>query len=112
MRKVIFPRTQAQPALSLLLSGGRFEVLEQTRSQSGDFAAFVLGRFGWSWGHFYRAAFCSLSPGSVDQLSLAITYLDVQKQWHGKNLFRGCDRGIEDEIAEYALAGIQGAKTA
>ena len=112
MRKLAFPSAELKGALSLLLSGGRFEVLAQAGSGEADFAAFVLGRFGWSWGHFYRAAFCSVSPSGANEVNLAITYLDVQRQWHGRNLFKGSDRGIEDEIADYALVGIRGAKPA
>ena len=112
MRKIVFPRTRLDSALSLLLSGGRFEVLAQANSKEATFAALVLGRFGWSWGHFYRSAFCSLMGGEADEVTLAISYLDVQRQWHGRNLFKGSDRGIEDEIADYALTGIYGAKRA
>src|SRR3972149_7144548 len=81
MRKIVFPRTRLDSALSLLLSGGRFEVLAQANSKEATFAALVLGRFGWSWGHFYRSAFCSLMGGEADEVTLAISYLDVQRQW-------------------------------
>jgi hypothetical protein len=112
MRNVAFPTAETGRALALLLSGERFEVIAEARSPEDRFAAFVLGRFGWSWGHFYRAAFCSLSPPSGNQVFLTITYLDVQRQWHGRNLFRASDQGIEDDIAAYALASINGAQTA
>ncbi len=110
MQKVVFPRIGAENALSLLLSGDRFEILAQAGFHEHGAAAFVIGRFGWSWGHFFRAAFCSLSPSSQNEVTLEVSYLDVQRQWHGRNLFRGIDSRIEEEIADYALANIHHAR--
>jgi hypothetical protein len=112
MSKVAFPRIEADGALALLLSGASFEVLAQATSRDAGFTVFVLGRFGWRLGHFYRAAFCSMCPGNADEIILTISHLDLQRQWHRRNLFRNSDRGIEDEIAEYVLARIRGARRA
>ena len=112
MKTVTFPAEEVTTAHSLLLSGHRFEVLAEARSHDDRFAAFVLGRFGWSWGHFFRAAFCTLSQGTLNHVSLSISYLDAQRPWHGRNLFRASDQAIEHKIATYALAAIRGARLA
>jgi hypothetical protein len=111
MERVTFPRGEADRVLSLLLSGDRFEVLAQTRFDDQR-AAFVLGRLGWTWGHFFRSAFCSLSPAPPDDLALEISHLDAHGPWHGRNLFRGADRKIEEEIAAHMLASLPGARVA
>lgn len=112
MKKVIFPQSEAKRALSLLGSGEKYEVLAQAALKENDLAAFVLGRFGWSWGHFYRVAFCSVSRSGENEVTLEISHLNVQRPWHGVNFFRRIDSKIEDEIADYALANIHGAKVA
>ena len=111
MPKVAFPTSEVKSALALLLSGERYEVLARSTFGEHD-AAFVLGRFGLSWGHFFRAAFCTVSSLGQDEVTLEVSYLDVQRQWHGRNIFRGGDIGIEEEIADYALTNIHHAKRA
>ncbi|MCB8942426.1 MAG: hypothetical protein H6658_01495 [Ardenticatenaceae bacterium] len=109
MKKVLIPQSEAKRACSLLCSGDTFEVLAQATPQENGFAAFVLAKFGWSWGHFSWAAFCSLSPHEENKVSLEISHLNVQKPWHGRNFFRRIDRSIEEEIAEFVLTNIEGA---
>jgi hypothetical protein len=110
MQRLTFPRGEIATVLETVLSDRTFEVLAQSRFLEAESAAFVLGRFGWSWGHFYRAAFCAIHPWGREEAALEITFLGAQRQWHGGNLFRESDRRIEDEIAGYLLANIAGAR--
>jgi len=110
MKKVILSQSNTENALSLLDSKQKFEVLAKTIFNEKGMADFVLGRFGWSWGHFYQAAFCNLSPNGENEVILKISHLNVQRQWHGRNIFRYIDSKIEEEIAGYILANIPSAK--
>ena len=110
MKEVLIPKSEAKRVLSLLRSGETFEVLAQTSPEENSFAAFVLAKFGWSWGHFSRAAFCSLSAHEEHEVVLKISHLNVQKLWHGRNFFRRIDESIEEEIAEFVLAHIEAIK--
>lgn len=110
MKTVEYPREKGRELIDLLNSGNEFQVLEKL--VHGDtIAAYVLcGHTGFTWGHFYRAAFCSVYPQGDDTIVLSISHLNIQKAWYGSNLFRLADRRIEDQVLEYVSQQIPGGR--
>ncbi|HET7011322.1 MAG TPA: hypothetical protein VFI11_11140 [Anaerolineales bacterium] len=105
MRTLRMPSQRLPVLLDLLGSGSVFEVLASIPGQSLP-ASFVLHKFGLSWGHFSRSAFCSITEAGSQEIELRISHLNVPRAWHGKNLFRASDQTIESEIAEYVESNI------
>jgi len=111
MRTLEYPIEKARELIDLLNGENEFQVLEKL--VHGDtFAAYVLcGHAGFTWGHFYRAVFCSVYPRGDDTIVVSISHLDIQKAWYGSNLFRIADRRIEDQVLEYVSQHIRGGRT-
>ena len=110
MRKLEFPKDKGRFLIDLLSSEDKFTVLE--RLVIGDtIAAYVLcGHKAFTWGHFYRAAFCSVAPESEGKIVVTVSHLNLQRAWHGLNLFRFQDKQIEGEVADYIVHKIPGGK--
>lgn len=101
MRKLTYSRDQGAELIDLLNRQDEFQVLEKL-VHGDSIAAYVLGESSWrTWGHFHRAAFCCVVPEGDDFVILSIAHLNIQKGWHGANLFRFADRKIEDHIYDY-----------
>jgi hypothetical protein len=100
VKQLEYPKPKGIEIIALLNRQEEFRVMEKL-VQGETVAAYVLCESSWSWGHFHKAAFCSLLPSGSNSLVLSIVHLNVQKAWHGINLFRSADRKIEDHIYEY-----------
>jgi hypothetical protein len=96
-----FPQEQAGEVTALLSANSQFEVLDKSDSNSLPASFVLLGKKFSTFGHFYCAAFCVLQSVDHATIELRISYLDVQRAWHGFNLFRSSDGKIEDQIAKY-----------
>src|SRR5437870_12658500 len=100
MRKLVYSRDKGAELIELLNRQDEFHVLEKL--VQGNTAAYILCESTWrTWGHFHRAAFCCVAPEGNDSLVIGISHLNIQKAWHGINLFRSADRRIEDHIYDY-----------
>lgn len=111
MRTIEFPKEKAKELNDLLNSGSEFQVLERLVHKDTVAAYVLCGHTRFTWGHFYRAAFCSLYPRADDTIVLSISHLNFQKTWYGLNVFRFADRKIEDQVFEYISQHIGGGRT-
>lgn len=110
MRKLEFTIEKGRELIELLNRGDKFEVLESL-IQGDTVAAYVLGgHTAFTWGHYYRAAFCSISPHGEENIVISISHINIQRAWHGSNLFRSADSKIEDQIADYLSQQIPGGR--
>ena len=109
MRKLVYSRDKGPELVDLLNRQDEFQVLEKL--VQGNTAVYILCESTWrTWGHFRRAAFCCVVPDGDDALVLSIVHLNIQKAWHGVNLFRSADRKIEDHICDYVYGCLAGGR--
>ena len=111
MKRLAYSKEKGTALIDLLDHQDKFEVLEKL-VQRETFAAYVLRESGWTWGHFYRAAFCCVVPEGDDSIVFSITHLNIQKAWHGVNLFKSADMKIEEHIYDYVLNHLSGGRNA
>ena len=109
MRALIIPKEYLQELLQLLGSGSTYEVLGALPSQSTP-AAFVLNRFGPSWGYFSTLAFCTVTDAGPTDVLLCVSHLYIPHLSFASILFKKFDRKIEDKICEYVRSAIPAAK--
>ena len=111
MRRLAYPRHKGAELIELLNRQDEFRVMEKL-VQGDSMAAYVLGESSWTWGHFHRAAFCSVLPRGDGAVVFSIAHLNIQKAWHGINLFQFADRKIEDHIYDYVCNHLPGGTSA
>lgn len=101
MKRIEYPIERGGELINLLKGEEKFKILGEL--VVGDsLAAYVLcGHTGFTWGHFYRAAFCAICPVGENKIVLSISHLDIEKTWYGVNIFSRSDRTIEDQILQY-----------
>ena len=108
MRSLRIPNTKANQLLTLLGSGERFEVIDKLVSDTSVPAVFVLcGHVRrLTWGHIYRSAFVAVTAADDNTVDVRVSHLNVQRQWHGSNIFRWGDSKIVDELCAYIREAI------
>lgn len=110
MKKVVFHNREMDKVLYLLCYSQKFEVLAKTILRDYNFATIILLSCSMGWGHFYKAAFCSILPGSDDFSTLEISHLNVPRTLSRIRFLRRFDRKVEQEISNYVILNTKGSK--
>jgi hypothetical protein len=110
LEKLRIPAGKTSHLLNLLGRGSEFKVLARLPGDSLP-AAFVLSRFGLTWRHFHRFAFCTVTAARSEAVELRVSFLNVGLGWHGVNLFQRIDQEIEGEICDYVRRSIPETET-
>jgi len=101
VQRIEYPIERGRELINLLNGEEKFKILGKL-AIGDSLAAYVLREHAlFTWGHFYRAAFCTISPAGEHKIVLSISHLNVQKTWYGASIFRRSDRRIEDHILEF-----------